>query len=60
MDCDYYKWSVLKLFVTIYDHSWLTDNDDHLFGKSFFSNNSLHFPQMVVDFNIGEKIADFS
>ncbi len=43
ISCDHYKWPVRKLFV---DHSWLTHNDEHLFDKSFFSNNSQHFPQI--------------
>ncbi len=55
VSCNHYKWQVLKLFVTIrdhvtYDHSWLSDNDDHLFGKSFSSNNCNVFLKYFIFF----------
>ncbi len=32
-DCDHHNWPVLTLCVTIYDHLWWTNNDDHLFTQ---------------------------
>ncbi len=60
-DCDHHNWPVLILCVTICDHLWWTDNDDHLFGKSFFKQFVTFSSNILFSFSFKHpKLRKFS